>query len=67
MSEIRNKLSGDFAHKVEELNRVTAVLVGGKTPPSNNALKLVLGVHLWLSWLLRLHRFGCASRVFNLS
>jgi siroheme synthase-like protein len=42
MSEIRNKLSGDFAHKVEELNRVTAVLVGGKTPPSNNALKLVV-------------------------
>jgi siroheme synthase-like protein len=42
MSEIRDSLSGDFTHKVKELNKVTAILVGGKTPPSNNAIKLVV-------------------------
>nr|WP_294944408.1 TSUP family transporter [uncultured Mucilaginibacter sp.] len=42
MSELRNNLSGDFAHKVEELNKVTAVLIGGKKPPSNNALTLAV-------------------------
>ena len=42
MSEIRNNLSGDFAQKVKELNRVTAVLVGAKKPPSNNSLKLLV-------------------------
>jgi siroheme synthase-like protein len=42
MSEIRNSLSGDFAYKVQELNRVTAVLIGGEKPPSNNNLKLAV-------------------------
>lgn len=44
MAQIRNGLSGDFAHKVKELNRVTAVLVGAKTPPSNNRLKLLVWI-----------------------
>ncbi|TSD66796.1 TSUP family transporter [Inquilinus sp. KBS0705] len=42
MNAIRNGLSGDFTHKVKELNRVTAVLSAGKTPPSNNNLKLLV-------------------------
>jgi siroheme synthase-like protein len=40
MSAIRNNLSGDFTHKVKELNRVTAILLGGKKQPSNTNLKL---------------------------
>jgi siroheme synthase-like protein len=40
MNAVRNTLSGDFAHKVKELNRVTAMLVGGQNPPSNKNLKL---------------------------
>ncbi|OOQ60784.1 TSUP family transporter [Mucilaginibacter pedocola] len=42
MSQIRENLGGDFTHKVKELNRVTAILVGAKTPPSNNNLKLLI-------------------------
>ena len=59
MNDIRNKLSGDFTHKVKELNRVTAVLVGGQKPPSNKNLKLFvwgtfivfLGITLATLWL----------------
>ena len=40
MNAIRNNLSGDFTHKVKELNRVTAILLSGKKKPSNNNLKL---------------------------
>ncbi|RFZ84903.1 siroheme synthase [Mucilaginibacter terrenus] len=42
MSQVRNNLSGDFAHKVKELNKVTAILIGGEKPPSNKLLKLVV-------------------------
>jgi len=42
MSEIRNNLSGDFTYKVQELNRVTAVLVGSQKPPSNKSLQFVV-------------------------
>jgi siroheme synthase-like protein len=42
MSDVRNQLSGDFTHKVKELNRITAVLVGVKKPPSNKTLKLLV-------------------------
>ncbi|MCQ6957402.1 TSUP family transporter [Mucilaginibacter aquariorum] len=42
MSEVRNTLAGDFTHKVKELNRVTAVLVGTQKPPSNLNLKLLV-------------------------
>ncbi|RFZ94513.1 siroheme synthase [Mucilaginibacter conchicola] len=42
MHDIRNNLSGDFTHKVKELNRVTAVLLGPKKAPSNNNLKLIV-------------------------
>ncbi|MBD1391875.1 TSUP family transporter [Mucilaginibacter glaciei] len=59
MSAIRNTLSGDFAYKVKELNRVTAILLGAKKSPSNNKLKLLvwgtfiifLGVTLAALWL----------------
>jgi siroheme synthase-like protein len=59
MNEIRNNLSGDFTHKVKELNRVTAVLVGKQKPPSNKKLMLFvwgtfvvfLGVALTVLWL----------------
>jgi siroheme synthase-like protein len=40
MNDIRNKLSGDFTHKVKELNRVTAVLVNGQKPPGKKFLTL---------------------------
>ena len=39
MSEVRNTLSGDFAFKVKELNRVTEILLGPKKAPSNNKIK----------------------------
>ena len=42
MSEVRNTLSGDFAHKVKELNRVTEILLGPKKAPSNNKIKLLV-------------------------
>ncbi|QHS57364.1 TSUP family transporter [Mucilaginibacter sp. 14171R-50] len=42
MNEVRNTLAGDFTHKVKELNRVTAVLIGGQKPPSNKNLKLLV-------------------------
>ena len=42
MSEVRNTLSGDFAYKVQELNRVTAILLGPKKAPSNNNIKLLV-------------------------
>jgi len=42
LNQVRNKLSGDFTYKVKELNRVTAVLVGGQKPPSNKNLKLLV-------------------------
>lgn len=42
MSDVRNHLSGDFTHKVKELNRITAVLIGAKKPPSNKTLKLLV-------------------------
>ncbi|MFD0794083.1 TSUP family transporter [Mucilaginibacter litoreus] len=42
MHDIRNNLSGDFTHKVKELNRVTAILLGPKKAPSNKNLKLIV-------------------------
>lgn len=59
MNEIRNNLSGDFTHKVKELNRVSAILIGAKKTPSNNNLKFLvwatfivfLGITLTALWL----------------
>lgn len=48
MQDIRNNLSGDFTHKVKELNRVTAVLLGPKKAPSNARLKLIV----WATFVL---------------
>ncbi|MFD0764758.1 TSUP family transporter [Mucilaginibacter lutimaris] len=42
MAEVRNTLSGDFTHKVKELNRVTEILLGPKKAPSNNNIKLLV-------------------------
>jgi siroheme synthase-like protein len=42
MSEVRNTLSGDFTHKVQELNRVTAILLGPKKAPSTNKIKFLV-------------------------
>jgi hypothetical protein len=41
MSEVRNTLSGDFTHKVKELNRVTEILLGPKKAPSTNKIKFI--------------------------
>jgi siroheme synthase-like protein len=59
MNDIRNKLSGDFTHKVKELNRVTAVLVGKQKPPSTKKFMLFvwgtfvvfLSIALTVLWL----------------
>jgi siroheme synthase-like protein len=42
MSEVRNTLSGDFTHKVKELNRVTEILLGPKKAPSTNKIKFLV-------------------------
>jgi siroheme synthase-like protein len=58
MSAIRNNLTGDFTSKVKELNKVTALLLGPKKPPSNRNLKLLvwgtfvafLGITVFALW-----------------
>ncbi|AMR32692.1 siroheme synthase [Mucilaginibacter sp. PAMC 26640] len=42
MQQIRNSLSGDFAYKVQELNRVTASLIAGPKPPDKKHLTLAI-------------------------
>ncbi|MBK0378809.1 TSUP family transporter [Mucilaginibacter segetis] len=42
MNAIRNGLSGNFAYKVKELNRVSAVLVNGPKPPDKKYLTLLV-------------------------
>jgi siroheme synthase-like protein len=46
MSDLRNSLSGDFAHKVKTLNKVTSVLVEPKQLEKKNLIWLIWGTIL---------------------